>query len=147
MTQPSINPELAKLYDCLYRISVKAIILDGGKVYMVHELDENWWGLPGGGIDYDEGILEALKRELHEELGVAQKDITIKGDVVHVTVGGVVDGIPRACLFYQVALPKDKLQPTDHVITGKWFEPSELKDFTLSPSLIDIQPVIDRLLS
>src|SRR5260221_11029127 len=60
MTQPPSN----------YRVSVKALIKDDqGRLLLVKEDDDPWWGLPGGGIDHGETIEQGLRRELSEEVG------------------------------------------------------------------------------
>ena len=43
--------------DCLYRISLKALIYnDAGQILVVKEIDRTYWDLPGGGMDYDETV-------------------------------------------------------------------------------------------
>ena len=56
--------------DCLYRISLKALIYnDAGQILVVKEIDRTYWDLPGGGMDFGETIELSLKRELYEEVG------------------------------------------------------------------------------
>ena len=39
--------------DCLYRISLKALIYnDVGQILVVKEIDRTYWDLPGGGMDW-----------------------------------------------------------------------------------------------
>lgn len=55
--------------DYLYRLSIKALIRnDKGEVLVVKETGRTWWDLPGGGMDHDETIKEAIARELYEEV-------------------------------------------------------------------------------
>lgn len=55
--------------DHLYRVSLKAYIEnDRGEILVVKETGRNYWDLPGGGIDHDETIEQALARELKEEV-------------------------------------------------------------------------------
>jgi 8-oxo-dGTP diphosphatase len=50
-----------------YRVSLKALIRnDKGEVLVVKE-NGSQWSLPGGGIDHEETIHDALKREMYEE--------------------------------------------------------------------------------
>lgn len=54
--------------DHLYRVSIKALVQNpSGEVLVVKEAGRQAWDLPGGGVDHDETIYDALKRELHEE--------------------------------------------------------------------------------
>jgi 8-oxo-dGTP pyrophosphatase MutT (NUDIX family) len=52
-----------------FPVSVKGIcIVDGRVVLLKNERDE--WDLPGGKLDKGESVEVALRREIHEELGV-----------------------------------------------------------------------------
>lgn len=51
-------------------ISVKAVIVDQGRVLLLAN-DRGEWELPGGRLDSGESEVEALVREIDEELGVA----------------------------------------------------------------------------
>jgi 8-oxo-dGTP pyrophosphatase MutT (NUDIX family) len=63
--------------DYLYRISLKGFIRnDKGEFLTVKERGRDWWDLPGGGMDHNEGIKTALARELKEE-------INLKGDFTY----------------------------------------------------------------
>ncbi len=55
----------------LRRPSVRAIIIRGGKVLMVHSLKYDYYKFPGGGIEAGECMEEALCREVAEESGFA----------------------------------------------------------------------------
>lgn len=56
--------------NAFYRTSVKGFIYDeNGNVLVVQEKGDKW-SLPGGGMDHGETPLDALKRELMEELGI-----------------------------------------------------------------------------
>ncbi len=64
--------------DYLFRISMKSLIRnDAGEILVVKESGRDWWDLPGGGMDHDENIYEALCRELYEEVSLTG-DFTYK---------------------------------------------------------------------
>ncbi len=129
-----IDQRLKAITDCLYRVSVKAVILKGEKLLLVKEEDDEFWSLPGGGVGYSENALGALVRELSEELGVIEKEITTDGKVIFVTIGAVLEGIPKANLFYRVEIPAHSIKPTRQVVETNWFTLKELPNLYLSPS-------------
>ena len=58
-----------------YRVSIKALITnDHGQVLVLKE-GQDFWSLPGGGLDHGELQPDCLKREIMEELGVNDVEI------------------------------------------------------------------------
>jgi 8-oxo-dGTP pyrophosphatase MutT (NUDIX family) len=58
-----------------FRLAVRGLIIDdAGYVLLVRLVfpEGAFWVLPGGGIDTDEDIKDALRRELREETGLAE---------------------------------------------------------------------------
>ena len=59
------------------RIGVRAIIYKDGKILAVKHKSKDtgapkdWWAIPGGGLDPGESLEDGLRREIHEELGIA----------------------------------------------------------------------------
>ncbi len=130
-----VDPRLPEIVDCLYRVAVKAVIVEDKKLLLVIEKDDEFWSLPGGGVEYGESVLEALGRELEEELGVPKEKIKTDSKVVHVNIGSVHDGIPKANLYYTVELMADIVSPTKDVVESKWFTVEEIEKLELSPSM------------
>lgn len=59
------------------RVGVRAIIYKDGKILAVKHKSKDggqpndWWAVPGGGLDPGESLEDGLKREIQEELGIA----------------------------------------------------------------------------
>src|SRR5688500_5172566 len=53
-------------------VGVRGLVVDGeGRVLLVrHSYGKAYWHLPGGGVKRRESLVEALHRELREEVGV-----------------------------------------------------------------------------
>jgi len=64
------------------RIRVSAVLRWRDRILLCrHEKgDKEYWLLPGGGVNSGESLLEALRRELAEEVGV-EEHITFEGPV------------------------------------------------------------------
>ena len=54
-------------------MSAKSLIVQDGALLMISE--HGYWDLPGGGVEHSETPMEALKREIKEELGVSTSHI------------------------------------------------------------------------
>lgn len=68
------HKEIAEMYGNRVRLRVCGLLVkDGGLLMVNHKglTDENvFWAPPGGGLDFDETLNEALQREFKEETGL-----------------------------------------------------------------------------
>ncbi|HYG91672.1 MAG TPA: NUDIX domain-containing protein [Azospirillum sp.] len=87
-------------------MGVRAIILDGDRVLLIRHSYVAGWHLPGGGVNKGETLVEAMKREVREEVGlVVESDVQPLGmyarfrhgasDHVAVFVARAWSGTPR----------------------------------------------------
>lgn len=58
-----------------YRVSVKAFITNNDNQVLVVKENQDFWSLPGGGLDHGELQSDCLKREIIEELGVTGVEV------------------------------------------------------------------------
>lgn len=89
---------------------VRAIICHNNKLLLVQLKGYTTWCLPGGGIEPGEGVVEALERELMEELGVKANIGPLK--VIHQFKEGDVYQGPE--FFFEVLNPEDFLSLSIH---------------------------------
>lgn len=66
--------------DSFYRVTIKGIFVKEGKILLLKESPKlsGQWELPGGGLDFGEGLHQGLKREIEEETGMKVKNISDK---------------------------------------------------------------------
>ena len=63
------HQQMNRKNDYLFRISMKSLVHDSrGNILVVKESGRTWWDLPGGGMDHEESIKNAIARELFEEV-------------------------------------------------------------------------------
>jgi 8-oxo-dGTP pyrophosphatase MutT (NUDIX family) len=121
----NIDPRLNEIDDCLYRVAARVLVVQDDKVLLVKEADDEWWALPGGGIDHGESIELTVAREVEEELGVPANEVLSDFQIVYYNIGNVVNAVPRMNLFFKVSVPETSLKRTDHVSEWKWFTKGE----------------------
>lgn len=165
--------------DLPVRDIARALVFEpGGRVLLiayeaVRDLDPAWpglrrfWFLPGGGLDEGESHEAALKRELEEEIGVA--DAPVGPEVARFDGPFLLFRKPRYARerIFVVRLPHDQIdvsrlaETEDNPVLGvKWWGPDELAATTervepeglvalvrevaagrLSPALVRLGPV------
>ena len=141
----NIDPRLAPIKDCLYRVAVKALVMQDAKYLLVKDRGDTDWSFPGGGIDYGESALAALIRELHEEIGVNPQDIATDGVIVFTAIGHINSGIPRLNLFYKVTVPVNKVIAGKDVSDFGWFSLAQIQKLKLNSSTGDILGQLQKL--
>lgn len=129
-----IDPRLNDIDDCLYRVAVRVLIVQEGKVLLVKEASDDWWAFPGGGVDHGETVESTLLREIQEELGVPAKAVASDFEIVHYNIGNVVNAVPRMNLFFKASVPGEALGRTSHVAKWAWLTRDEFLKLAMHPS-------------
>jgi 8-oxo-dGTP pyrophosphatase MutT (NUDIX family) len=126
-----------------YRVSTKALITDAqGRLLLVREDDDPWWGLPGGGLEHGENIAQGLKRELMEEVGAELASFGERAEFAWTfyfdpkDVHNIQTELPgyKLWLVYRARL-KTEPKPTQHEV--RWFAKADIKKGDWAPYVTD----------
>ena len=95
------------------RPSVRGIVIQNGKIAMVHSLKYDYYKFPGGGIEGEESQTETLLREVKEEAGLTVKPETIQefGVVRRKQKGLLYDDIFVHDNYYYLCEVETEVQP------------------------------------
>lgn len=114
--------------------SVVAVIVDDeGRVLLTRRSIPPFqgdWVMPGGKIDLGEPIIEAVKREVWEEVGLEVETGELVDIFEHVTPGA--DNYHFIILYYRCTpLYCDINHNKDEVEEARWVKPSDLASYNL----------------
>jgi 8-oxo-dGTP diphosphatase len=114
----------------------RAVVRKNSKVLLAHPTGSSWFFLPGGHVEFGEPAAAALRRELTEELGVA--DVRI-GDLLAVTETSYSDARGEhheVNLVFDVSAPGVEGTSREPHIGFRWAEESDLDDLEIRPAPI-----------
>lgn len=60
-------------------VDLRLIIIENGKILLTKVKGGDFYFLPGGGLEFNESIVDAIGRELKEELGINLKSVSFVG--------------------------------------------------------------------
>jgi 8-oxo-dGTP pyrophosphatase MutT (NUDIX family) len=128
-----------------YRISLKALILDEQKRFLLAREENGMWEMLGGGLDYGEGVEDNLRRELMEETGMEILEIA-KSPSYFVTGPHItIPGSHKALVIYEVKVKDLNFKKSEECVELKFFTAEEafaLED-KLYPSIIPFTKQFD----
>ncbi|HUD11058.1 MAG TPA: NUDIX hydrolase [Candidatus Saccharimonadia bacterium] len=127
-----IDKRLTTVGTCLYRVSLKIIVIRRHELLVVKE-NAGWYSLPGGGWDYGEELREALARELREEIDLDINDVTMSDNPVYIAHGGTQDGMPRLFLLFRADLADDATVK-DKERTVRWVNAPAFETLPVGPN-------------
>lgn len=129
-----------------YRVSLKALIYDPQeRILLVKESNDAWWGLPGGGLEHGETIAQGLRRELHEELGIAVASISPQPIFTWVFRAQYAHGLILRHILWVVYKVEIAIQPSGmhNGNIAKFFNKSTIKPSDLADYF---NPAFDELI-
>ena len=141
MQPPNIHPTLNTITSSLFRVSAKVIIIQTTTVLMVKE-EQGWYGLPGGGIDHGEPVLDTLIREVNEEIGLTITMRNISPLPIAVDSTAIFDGIPRFTLLYAYENTEENIKPSNVELEYKWVSVDDLLSLTLAPNIAPFKQAV-----
>lgn len=122
-----------------HRIAAGAIVIKGDRVLLVRYPDSRSGSIlvaPGGGLEQDENIAEAAKREVREETGMVVEPTAV------VMIEDLVNSRYKMCKIWMICQALDgEVQRTpqaevEGISEVGWYTKEELRDETVYPSLI-----------
>ncbi len=116
-------------------VAGKAIIRKNEKILILKRsqgssLDPGLWELPGGKIDYEEDLIDALKREVWEEVGIVIQVGRPFKTWHFIKEPFWVTGITFVCDY----VSGSNALSSEHDAYA-WIEPQEFKNYSLSTSM------------
>jgi ADP-ribose pyrophosphatase YjhB (NUDIX family) len=118
--------------------SVTAVVVDAGRLLLVHRADNDLWALPGGGHEVGESIEDTVVREVKEETGM---DVQVTGLVGLYTnpahVMAYDDGEVRQqfSLCFRARLLGGQLANSPESKAVRWVPIREVDGLTIHPSM------------
>ena len=134
------------------RPSVRGIIIDKGKLAMVHSLKYDYYKFPGGGIDSGESYLDALVREVSEETGLIVIPESVKeyGVVLRKDKGKIEDLFIQENFYYFCDVEKEVLNQklddyeAEEKFVLEWIDPKDAIAANLSDDRKNKAPDAER---
>jgi 8-oxo-dGTP pyrophosphatase MutT (NUDIX family) len=125
------------ILNTFYRISVKALILDGQKRFLLEREDNGLWDFPGGGIDHGDNPIETIKREIMEKMGI--EVLNVNPTIQYFVIAKALDNVWKSSVFYLTRLKNLDFTPTEECKEIRFFTKEEANE-------VDTYPVVKAFL-
>lgn len=119
------------------QVRVAAVIERDGRLLVVEhrKREQRYWVLPGGRLESGETLVNALKRELKEELGLAAEVGPLLA--VYETLAPERHSVNLA-FRAEIGSAAPRIDASDKVLTGwRWMELDQLRDLDFRPPLAE----------
>ena len=118
--------------------AVSAIIADGeGKILLQRRRDNEFWALPGGKVELEESVAQAIIREVEEETGLRVKVIRLVGvysDPEHIIEYSNGEIRRQFSLSLACSIESGSLLVSEESYEVKFFSVDDLKNINVHPA-------------
>lgn len=115
-----------------FEIIIRAVFLRNGKILFCKQKTENYYFLPGGHIEFGESAIDAIGREVKEELGVAASENSFIGAVENIFSDE--DGKHHELnLVFSVKLDRNEVESLENHLEFAWVDLGNLESQTIYP--------------
>lgn len=127
--------------NCFYRISAKALCFNEEGQLLVCIEKSGSVDLPGGGIEHGEDPIEALKREVKEEMGV-EVEILEETPCYFLTGKAYFESLNKDCdyanIFYKAKIKNLNIVKSDECQEAKYVSLSNLRKMKCNSNVLKL---------
>ena len=113
------------------RLVVAALLKKGSKYLLIKEKlesGEEYWIVPGGGVDFGESLEQATVREIKEELGI---DVKITSFLRFHEAIFPKHNYHTVIFFFQAKPLQDKIKLEGKILEARYFTKTQMKKLNL----------------
>ncbi len=129
------------------RLTVSGVLFDSqGRILLIRRADNGWWALPGGGVEPGERVVEAVVRELEEEIGVHVRPVNLFG--IYSDPNVIISYDNGARKYHVVSIGflcepmYGQLKPGPEVLEIAYFDPEHLPENTAQTHIERIRDAV-----
>jgi ADP-ribose pyrophosphatase YjhB (NUDIX family) len=119
--------------------AVSAIVPDRqGRILLIRRTDNNYWSIPGGGVEPGESLRDAVAREVSEETGIDCEVTGLAGiysDPQHVAAYDDGEVRQEFSICFITCLLGGTIRTSDESSEVKFVPPAEISDYEIHPSV------------
>ena len=128
-----------------FKMRVSGLIIKNGKLLTVDICENNFYCLPGGHVHLGESSLEAIKREIKEEVGVEAIDVKLLSIIENFFTNNKGKVVHEVCYYYTIYV--EGVNENDYTFVEndegelkelkfKWFKLAELENIDFRPKAL-----------
>lgn len=119
--------------NAFFQVSVKGLFFDEKKRLLLIREANGRWEIPGGRIEYGEELIDCLKRECLEEMGLACEVLDSRPIILFPVTD--TEGREKVIIFYRVHFPSLDFKATEECVEIGFFHKEEIAKLELFPMI------------
>ncbi len=132
-----------KIPNAFYRTSIKALVLNEKKQFLLAKEANGYWELLGGGLDFGEDPRDGLIREIKEETGL-QATYVSEHPLYFLTYLNEDNGVWKSNVVYEVRLKNLKFTQSDECVELGFFDKESLQNVQAFTNVIKFAEMFDN---